>query len=167
MPAYKQIITLCSLLMVVNFAMAQKPKSNTKPKEVVAVQKFKPPKLKTALGNRADSIVSVSVEEAVQLATLPLKITAANGDTKNTYTITSYQCMYKRKGVTEDEQSGKISPTTNVVADLFRITPLPEIWKKIIAEQLKAGEEIFFFDIVVKDTQGRLMFAPNIKLAVQ
>jgi hypothetical protein len=166
MPAHKQIIALCSLLMVANFATAQKPKPTTKLKEV-AVQKFKPPKLKTALGNRTDSIVSVSVEEAVQLVTLPLKITAANGDIKNTYTITSYQCMYKRKGVTEDEQSGKVSPTTNVVADLFRVTPLPEIWKKIITEQLKTGEEIFFFDIVVKDAQGRLMFAPNLKLLVQ
>jgi hypothetical protein len=166
MPAYKQIIALFSLLLVANIAMAQKPKPAAKPK-TTTVQKFKPPKLKSALGNRSDSIVKVSVDEAVQLVTLPLKITAANGDTKNTYTITSYQCMYKRKGVTEDEQSGKVSPTTNVVADLFRTTPLPEIWKKIITEQLKAGEEIFFFDVVVKDTQGRLMFAPTLKLLVQ
>ncbi len=166
MPAYKQIIALFSLLMVAGFTMAQKPKPNTKPKEVV-VQKFKPPKLKTALGNRSDSIVSVAVDEALRLITLPLKITAANGATKSTYTITSYQCMYKRKGVTEDEVSGKVSAVTSVVADLFRTTPLPEIWKKIITEQLKAGEEISFFDIVVKDTQGKLMFAPTIKLVVQ
>jgi hypothetical protein len=38
---------------------------------------------------------------------------------------------------------------------------------KTITEQLKPGEEIFFFDVVVKDAQGRLMFAPNLKLVIQ
>jgi hypothetical protein len=163
MPAFKQTIALFSLLLVANFTMAQKPKPATKP-AATTVQKFKPPKLKIALGNRSDSVVKVSVDEAVQLVTLPLTIT---DDKKSVYTISSYQCMYKRKGVTEDEQSGKVSPTTSVVADLFKTTPLPDIWKKIIAEQVKAGEEILFFDVVVKDTQGRLMFAPTLKLLVQ
>ncbi len=162
MPALKNILVLYCLLMAANFAIAQKPKPVAV--KTTTVQKFKPPKLKSALGNRSDSILKVSVDEAVQLVTLPLIIT---DDKKTVYTISSYQCMYKRKGVTEDEQSGKVSPTTNVVADLFRTTPLPEIWKKIITEQLKAGEEIFFFDVVVKDTQGRLMFAPTLKLLVQ
>jgi hypothetical protein len=166
MTALKNTVALFCFILFTNMAVAQKPKPAGKTKGTT-IQKFKPPKLAIALGNRSDSILKVSVDEAVQLVTLPLKITAANGDTKNTYTITSYQCMYKRKGVTEDEVSGKVSPTTNVVADLFKTTPLPEIWKKIIAEQVKAGEEISFFDIVVKDTQGRLMFAPNLKLVVQ
>jgi hypothetical protein len=163
MPAFKQTIALLGLLLVVHFAMAQKPKPATKP-AVKTVQKFKPPKLKISLGNRSDSVVKVSVDEAVQLVTMPLTIT---DDKKSVYTISSYQCMYKRKGVTEDEQSGKVSPTTSMVADLFKTTPLPDIWKKIIAEQVKPGEEILFFDVVVKDTQGRLMFAPTLKLLVQ
>jgi hypothetical protein len=162
MPALKNIVALCCLLMAAHFAMAQKPKPAAV--KTTTVQKFKPPKLKISLGNRTDSVIKVSVEEAVQLVTLPLTIT---DDKKSVYTISSYQCMYKRKGVTEDEQTGKVSPTTNIVADLFKTTPLPDIWKKIIAEQVKAGEEITFFDIVVKDVQGRLMFAPNIKLVVQ
>jgi hypothetical protein len=163
MPAFKQIIALFSLLLVANFTVAQKPKPAVKP-VVTTVQKFKPPKLKIALGNRTDSVIKVSVDEAVQLVTLPLTIT---DDKKSVYTISSYQCMYKRKGVTEDEVSGKVSPVTSMVADLFRTTPLPEIWKKTITEQLKVGEEISFFDIVVKDAQGRLMFAPTLKLLVQ
>jgi hypothetical protein len=167
MPALKNTVVLFCLVVVANTAMAQKPKPAAAKPITTTVQKFKPPKLKTALGNRSDSVVKISVDEAVQLVTLPLKITAANGDAKNTYTISSYQCMYKRKGVTEDEVSGKVSPVTSMVADLFRTTPLPEIWKKTITEQLKVGEEISFFDIVVKDTQGRLMFAPALKLLVQ
>ena len=157
----KNIVALFCVLAVTTVAVAQ----NTKPvkaKEVL-VQKFKPPKLKTALGTRTDS-VSISVDEAAQLITLPLTIT---DDKKINYTIASYQCMYKRRGVTEDEVSGKVSPVKSIVAQTFKTTPLSDIWKKIINEELKAGEEIFFFDVVVKDPQGRLMFAPNLKLVTQ
>ncbi len=140
--------------------IAQKPA--TKPKEVT-VQKFKPPKLKSSLGSRSDSAATVSVDEAVQLVTMPLTIT---DDKKTLYTISSYQCMYKRKGVTENEETGKVSPMTSMVNSVFKTTPLSAIWIKTISEQLKAGEEIFFFDIVVKNAEGRLMFAPNLKLVV-
>jgi len=95
---------------------------------------------------------------------LPLSIT---DDKKNTYTISSYQVMYKRMAVTEDEVTGKVSPTTSNVAQLFRETPLPELWKNIMTEQLRPGEEIYFFDVIAKDTQGRLMFAPDLKLKIK
>jgi hypothetical protein len=161
MPVLKNTIVLFCLIAVTTIAVAQniKPvKANT-----ATAQKFKQPKLKSALGSRTDSAV-VSVDEAIQLVTLPIVIT---DDKKISYPISSYQCMYKRKGVTEDEVSGKVSPASSMVINLFKTTPLPELWKKIISEQLQPGEEIFFFDIVVKDTQGHLMFAPNIKLVTQ
>ena len=162
MPVLKHAVVLFCLLLITTAAIAQKPKPG-KPKEVVTVQKFKPPKLKCTLGNRFDTTV-VPVDEALLLVKLPLVIT---DDKKTAYTISSYQCMYKRKGVTEDEQSGKISATSNVVAQLFKTTPLSDIWITTISEQLKSGEEIGFFDIVVKDAQGHLMFAPNLKLVIQ
>jgi hypothetical protein len=161
MPVLKNIPVLFCFLVITNMVIAQKPA--TKPKEVT-VQKFKPPNLKSSLGNRSDSAATVSVDEAVQLVTRPLTIT---DDKKTVYTISSYQCMYKRRAVTENEETGKVSPITSMVANVFKTTPLPEIWKKTITEQLKPGEEIFFFDVVVKDAQGRLMFAPNLKLVVQ
>ena len=162
MSVFRPTLVLLSLLLTGTFAVAQKPKPAT-PK-VATVAKPKLPKLKTALGTRSDTAVTVSVDEATQLILLPLTIT----DDKNIrYTISTYQCMYKRKGVTEDEESGKVSPMKSTVVEQFKTTPLSEIWKKTITEQLKAGEEIFFFDIVVKSADGRLMFAPNIKLLVQ
>ena len=160
MPVLKNSLVLFCLLAVTTVAVAQKPRPGTT-KETT--QKFKPPKLKSLLGNRSDT-VSVSVDEALHLITLPITIT---DDKKMAYTISSYQCLYKRKGVTEDEESGKVSPISSIVAQVFKTTPLSDIWIKTISDQLKAGEEISFFDIVVKDAQGRLMFAPNIKLAVQ
>ena len=32
---------------------------------------------------------------------------------------------------------------------------------------MRAGEELYFFDIVAKDAQGRLMFAPELRIKVK
>jgi len=138
---------------------AQTPKTPVK----TATQKFKPPKLYTYLGNNHDS-AEVYLEEAIQLVRLPLRIT---DDKKAPYTISSYQFLYKRLGVTEDEQTGKVSPATTISSDLFKSSPLPKIWSDNIAGQLKKGEELFFFDVIVKDAAGRLMFAPNLFIKVK
>ena len=157
----KFILTVvCSFALTT--AMAQKPKpkpSAAKP----AFQKFMPPKLTNLLGIRSGN-TTVFVEEAVQLIKLPLKVT---DDKKNVYTISSYHFMYKRKAVTEDEATGKVTPTMSNVSDLFRETPLPALWVKIITQQLRAGEELYFFDIVAKDAQGRLMFAPELRIKIK
>lgn len=159
-PVIKFILPVCFSAILAT-TLAQKPKpASAKP---VPVQKFKPPKLTCSLGTRSDSAI-VPVEEALQMILLPLNIT---DDKKNPYTISSYQVMYKRRAVTEDEQTGKVTPTTSTVASLFRETPLPELWKRSISEQLKSGEEIFFFDIIAKDAQGRLMFAPDLKIKIK
>ncbi|HNU89081.1 MAG TPA: hypothetical protein PKJ94_12345 [Ferruginibacter sp.] len=154
-----------SLLAVVLTAitatvMAQKPK----PAPVVKqTQKFKPPKLTSVWGIHSDS-ASVVVEEVLQLINLPLKIT---DDKKTPYSISSYQVLYKRKGVTEDEETGKISPASNSVVQLFRETPITGIWKKTLTEQINSGDELYLFDIIVKDAQGRYMFAPELRIKVK
>ncbi len=160
MPVLKNSLVLCCLLVVTTMAVAQ-----TKPvkAKVVPVQKYRGPKLKSSLGSRSDSAV-ITVDEALHLIMLPLNIV---DDKKNAYSISSYQCMYKRRAVTENEETGKVTPITSIVANVFKTTPLPEIWKKTITEELKSGEELFFFDIVAKDAQGHLMFAPNLKLIIQ
>ena len=162
---FRLILTVvCTFSLSALFAQKPKPVTS-KPATAKpgSFQKFTPPKLTSMLGIRSDS-VTVLLEEAVQLVKLPLKVT---DDKKNVYTISSYQAMYKRKGVTEDEASGKVTPTVNPVIDNFKTTPLSPIWIKILTEQLRAGEELYFFDIVVKDSQGRLMFAPELKIKVK
>lgn len=156
MPSAGKIILPVLLLVITATAGAQNPKP-------VPVQKFKPPKLTTILGLHADSATVVK-EEAVQLVHLPLKIT---DDKKSVYTISSYRFVYNRRTVTEDEETGKAKPASSMVTDIFRSTPLPDLWKKNISEQIKAGEELLFFDIIVKDSKGRFMFAPNLKIKVK
>lgn len=156
----KYLFFLCCLCFAAGTMAQNKPvKPVAKP-----VQKFMPPKLYTSIGFKKDSVITAGVDEVTSLINQPLVIT---DDKKNTYTVSSYQCIYKRKAVTEDEESGKVSPITSIVAQRFSTTPLSEVWRKTISEQLKAGEEISFFDIVVKDAQNHLMFAPAIKILVK
>ena len=153
-------ILLTAALFAGNSAIAQAPaKPAAKP-----VVKFKPPVVKTLLGNLSGSTVVAGVEEVKNLISQPLKI----ADSKNTfYTVTSYQFTYKRIGITEDEETGKTSPESDIVSRRFEATPLPEVWQTNIAETLHSGEALHFFDIIVLDNLGRRFFAPVLKITIQ
>ena len=141
--------------------MAQQP--GKKP-VVTPIPKFKPPVVKTYLGKYEGGKAICTAEEGRQIIVQPLKVA---DDKNNSYVISSYQFAYKRLGVTEDEETGKTSPAKDMVAQRFTETPLPEIWKTNITEQLHAGEELYFFDIIARDKQGRLFFAPELKIGIQ
>ena len=142
---------------------AQPPKKPVKTNPVTAVAKFKPPVVKTFLG-RNEKEATVTVDEANQLVNLPLKIT---DDKNNVYTISSYQFMYKKKSVIEDEETGRKQVAFSNTAGIFKSTPLPQVWKDNISGGLQKGEELFFFDVVVNDKLNRKFFAPNIKIIVK
>ncbi|MFT3908180.1 MAG: hypothetical protein QM737_02040 [Ferruginibacter sp.] len=150
---------LASQLMNAQNKPAGKP---AKKSDVVKVPKFKAPKLQTLLDKYKDS-VSVSADEAVRIIGMPLKI---SDDKKTEYSISSYQFLYRKKGITEDEE-GKTQPTSTISADRFKVTPLPQLWVNLIIEQVKAGEEFYFFDVIAKDAQGRVMYAPNLKITIR
>ncbi|MBP6431041.1 MAG: hypothetical protein KA319_04685 [Ferruginibacter sp.] len=159
-------LTLLTFFVCSIFTAVAQPPKKTTPK-ATAVKGFKPPKLTTTLGIYKDS-ATIFVEEGLQLIATPLKITDDKG---GKYTISSYQFLYKKIGVAEEENedgpTGKTRPVTSISADLFKATPLTKIWVTTIQEQLKKGEEFFFFDVIVKDEQGRLMFAPTLKLKMK
>lgn len=154
----KRILFSLFLSVMVLFAFAQPPRTVKPP-----VQKFKPPKVKTYWGLQTDSAI-VNRQEVLQMLAAPIRVT---DDKKAVYTITSYQFLYRKKTVTEDEETGKISPAQSMVSSLFRVTPLPEIWRNTITEQLQSGEELHYFDVIVKDAQGRLFFAPDLKIKIK
>ena len=133
-----------------------------KPGTVTPVTKFKPPVVKTFLGKNTKT-AEISADEANQLLSLPLKIT----DDKNTYPISSYQFMYRKKSVIENEETGRKQTVFTTVADLFKATPLPQVWVNNIAGGFQKGEELYFFDIIVSDKLKRKFFAPDLKLKIQ
>ena len=155
----KLSISFLFILLIISapfIAVAQKP-------AITKVAKFKPPVVQTFLGINTNG-AAVTNEDAAQLIALPLKITDAK---KNSYTIDSYQFLYKRKSVIQDEETGKKQSTFTTVADKFKATPLPKVWIDNLKGSFQKDEELYFFDIVVKDNTGRKFSAPDLKITIQ
>lgn len=127
-----------------------------------AIPKFKPPKVKTNWAGVPDS-ARISSEEGVNLLSQPITVF---DDKKVGYYVTYYRLFYKRLGVTEDDE-GKTKAAFTSISGTFKTTPLPEVWANNVAPQLKTGDELFYFDIVVKDAQGHLFSAPNFRIFIK
>jgi hypothetical protein len=118
--------------------------------------------VKTYLGVNQNG-ASVTKEEASQLIGLPLKIV---DDKKNAYPVDSYQFLYRRKS-TVLNNDGKRETVFTIVADRFFATPLPKVWIENTKDQFQKDEQLYFFDIVVKDKEGRKFFAPELKITIK
>ncbi|MEP6951713.1 MAG: hypothetical protein ABI863_20645 [Ginsengibacter sp.] len=156
MNLYRSFAFIFLLVSTACIAVAQAP-------VIVKVAKFKPPVVQTFLGINTNG-AAVTKEEADQLIALPLKITDAK---KNAYAIDSYQFIYKRKSVVQDEETGKRQSTFTIVSDRFKAAPLPKVWVDNIKGRFQKDEELYFFDIVVKDNTGRVFSAPELKITIQ
>jgi hypothetical protein len=133
-------------------------------KEVITKEpKFKPPVVKTYLGVNQNG-AQVTVDEGVQLVGLPLKITDAKN---NVYSIVSYRFLYRQKSYILDDETGKKKEVFTISADRFNATPLPKVWVDNIRRRLQQDEQLYFFDIVVKDKEGRQFFAPELKITIK
>jgi hypothetical protein len=128
------------------------------------VTPYKPPVLTTHLGSYGANAI-ITPAEAHTLITLPLKVTDKKG---NTYTVQSYQFLYRQKSVVQDENTGKEQYSFNTISDRFDKVPLPALWVKNITERAQQkDEEFYFLDIIVKDVNNRIMYAPALKLKIQ
>jgi hypothetical protein len=156
----KKIILFTLLLSVAYHVLPAQV--TTKPGTIVKVTKFRPPQVQTYLGRNVNG-ATVTIEEADQLISLPLKIT---DDKNGSYTISSYQFLYRKKSVVENEQTGKKEVVFTTLADRFKTSPLPEIWKNNLAGHFQKGEELYYFDIVVADKLNRKFFAPELKIKI-
>ncbi len=131
--------------------------------EIIKEPKFKPPVVKTFLGINQNG-AKVTSDEGEQLVGLPLKVVDAKN---NQYTVDSYQFLYKEKSYIVDDETGKKETVFTIASDRFTTTPLPQVWINNIKSKLQADEELYFFDIVVKDKEGRLFFAPELKITIK
>ena len=137
---------------------------NAQEKSVITkVKKFKPPVVQTVWGDYKND-ARVSTEEAVKLLSMPVKIVDSG---RHNYTIDNYRFLYRSKSIVENEQTGKKEVSFTVTSDKFTTTPLSKVWIDNIRNGLKQDEQLFFFDVLVKDDQGRLFFAPDLKITLQ
>jgi hypothetical protein len=130
---------------------------------IIKEPKFKPPVVKTYLGINQNG-AEVTSDEASQLVALPLKITDAK---KNEYKIDSYQFLFKQKSFILDDETGKKKEVFTISADRFNATPLPKVWVDNIQRKLMPEEQLYYFDIVVEDKEGRKFFAPELKITIK
>ncbi len=130
---------------------------------IIREPKFKPPVVKTYLGVNQNG-AQVTADEGVQLVGLPLKVVDAKN---NQYPVVSYQFLYRQKSFVRDDETGKAKEVFTIAADRFNSTPLPKIWIDNIRRQLQKDEQLYFFDIVVKDKEGRQFFAPELKITIK
>ncbi|MEO6837876.1 MAG: hypothetical protein ABI261_01345 [Ginsengibacter sp.] len=130
---------------------------------ITKVSKFKPPVVKTFLGTEQNG-AQITADKGNELIGLPLKII---DDKNNFYEIDSYQFLYKKKGSYLDDETGKKEITFTLSADRFDSTPLPKVWVDNISGHLQSDEQLYFFDVVVKDKQGRRFFAPELKITIK
>lgn len=149
---------LCFLALLL-FTTAQ-AQVKTQKKETA---KAKMPVLITTLGAYKDSMI-LPADEIKKIIGDSVKVYDING---NQFKVTYYQFVYKRKEFNEDEKTGKAIPVNTMVADYFTSTPLPKIWTNTIKDELKSGEEVYFFDIIAKSKSGDVYYAPNLKLIVR
>lgn len=146
------------LLLGLSFPYCSSIVAQTKP---AVIKKSALPKLTTSLSGYKDS-VGLTQEQVAAIIDKALVVT---DDKKSVYKVSSYQFVYKRRGVSETED-GKAIPATSVNSQLFTVSPLQPIWVKTIREQMRKGEELWFLSVVVKDAAGKVMYAPPLKITV-
>lgn len=89
-------------------------------------------------------------------------------DQKQRYTVRSFRVNYFSNDQYEDETTGKLKTRRNLLSKEFRETNmLSDLWNQSIYESLKPKDEILIDLISVKDKQGRIFYAPDIKISVQ
>lgn len=130
---------------------------------IIKEPKFKPPVVKTFLGVNQNG-AKVTADEGEQLVGLPLKVVDAKNEQ---YTVNSYQFLYKEKSYILNDETGKRETVFTIASDRFTATPLPKVWVDNIKNKLQPDEELYFFDIVVKDKEGRLFSAPELKITIK
>jgi hypothetical protein len=150
---FLKIVLFLFIITITNDVIAQKKPA-----------KFKPPVVKTYFAGINGSKDSVNVATGKAIIDSSLKVIDAKG---NTYTITHYQFALKRIGSIEDDSTGVVSSTSDIVADNFTSTPLTDIWRKTIRETLVKGEEFHFVDIIVTDDKGNYFYAPEVRIGIK
>jgi hypothetical protein len=84
------------------------------------------------------------------------------------YEVIGFRISYKFKGSIKDEQSGEIKPVNDLrVGDFSNTNVLPAPWFESIRDNAKEGDEILFSKIIFKNSSGKHLLAPDIKITIR
>lgn len=154
MSVLKIIFVLLVIFYLPTLSYAQKP---------VFPGKFKVPVVHTTIDKLGDSS-KISVDDGKRIVGMPLTITDNKG---KEFKVISYQFLYRRIDQIENPESGNVRQEYSVVGDRFDKTPLPKVWVDNIDRQLEAGEELYYFDVLVGDDKGKIFYAPTLRMIIK
>jgi hypothetical protein len=107
--------------------------------------------------------------------TLPLELVLSMIDSSiwvidgrtNKLIISRFIFIYRSRDRFEDETTGEIKFRFNNTSVNVKNSGTPEEkWRKMIYENLKAGDEIWITDVIVRDKNRNFYKAPDIKVTV-
>lgn len=89
-------------------------------------------------------------------------------DKKVKYNINRFLLVYRSKDRFEDEQTGEIKSRFNNNSLTVKNTGIiEEKWRKMMYENIKAGDELWVTDIIVRDKRGEYIKAPDVKITIK
>lgn len=144
---------LFSLFILSQNSYAQKPQP---------AAKIKPPKVSITWGNSKGG--SLSPDAFVALLDSAIRVVS---EKKELLAISRGMLVYKSKDQVEDEK-GKVKSQYNAYMNEIRNeNKVPEKWKTFLAEEIKPGDIFLIAEIHVRDKQGYIFNAPDLKIMIE
>jgi len=143
---------LFCLISVCSFSQAKKTNSP-----------YKVPPLYTTINGLNHKAVITPAQANILITKLPVV-----KDDKNTeYSISSYIVAYYKVVNRVNEETGKVEKDKDLVSNRFFQSAPAEIFTAPLINNFQTGEEIFYTDIIVKDSKGRIMYAPDVRIFIK
>ena len=132
-----------------------------KPKTLIKIE-TQPIVYQSYWGPVKSGVVSASQIKATAQA--PILVRDNN---KGVYEVIGFRISYVFKGSAKDEQSGEIKSVNDLrVSDFNNTSTLPAQWFESIRDNVKEGDQIIFSKIIFKNSSGKRMLAPEIRITV-
>jgi hypothetical protein len=149
------ILSLFLLFSLFNSYAQVKPKTIIKPEtQPIIYQSY--------WGPIKSGVVSASQIKASAQA--PILVRDNN---KGVHQVIGFRISYVFKGSTKDEQSGEIKSVNDLrVGDFNDTNTLSAPWFESIRDNVKEGDQIIFSKIIFKNSSGKRMLAPEIRITV-
>jgi hypothetical protein len=149
-----------AFIMIGNIAFAQKPNTKT---NIAKIKVYE-----TVWGGLKGNNITITPEIARDVIQKNIVVV----DEKRTpMPIVRFSLLYRKFGMaeeeTEDGPTGKPIPTYTTSIGDFTNNKLTPSWITNTTDQLKKGDELVLFDIVIKDANGRNAFAPQLKILIR
>jgi hypothetical protein len=125
--------------------------------------RLKPPKLTSFWGQSRGG--NIALEHVISLLDSSIEVIS---EKKEKLQLAKALLVYRSKDYYEDESTGTVKKRYNSYSCNFKYNDhLPENWKKFLKENMKPGDQLHFADIHVKDQNGYLFTAPDIKIIIE